>query len=414
VPPRIIDQRIGRGAVLEQAVNEAVPELYGKALEEHEVFALGQPELEITKLDDGKELAFTAEVDVRPSFELPDLNGLAVTVDDTEVTPDQVEEYLGSLRERFASLKGVERPVAGGDFVSIDLAASVDGEPVEDAQASGISYEVGSGSMLDGLDEALIGLSAGETATFTADLAGGTLAGAAADVQVTVNSVKVKELPVLDDDFAQSASEFDTIGELRAGTRQQLEQMRKTGQAGQARERALDAVLDQVDIPLPERVVDAEIEQRRHNLDDRLEQAGMTMADYLEGSGQTADGIEEQFDTDARKSIKAGFILDKLAVQEELGVESPELNSYITQQAYRLGVTPDQLAQQITESGQVNSVVADVLRTKALTLIAERATVHDESGNLVDITAITRGAEDAAADGDGEAAGAEADQDGPA
>jgi trigger factor len=251
VPQSIIDQRVGRGAVLEQAVNEAVPELYGKALEEHEVFALGQPELEITKLDDGKELAFTAEVDVRPSFELPDLDGLAVTVDDTEVTPDQVEEYLGSLRERFASLKGVERPVEDGDFVSIDLAASVDGEAVEDAQASGISYEVGSGSMLDGLDEALAGLSAGATATFTANLAGGTLEGAEADVEVTVNSVKVKELPVLDDEFAQSASEFDTIGELRAGTRKQLEGMRKTGQAGQARERALDAVLELVDIPLP-------------------------------------------------------------------------------------------------------------------------------------------------------------------
>jgi trigger factor len=402
VPPRIIDQRVGRGAVLEQAVNDAVPQLYGKALEEHEVFALGQPDLEITKLDDGKELAFTAEVDVRPSFELPDLDGLAVTVDDTEVTPDQVEEYLGSLRERFASLKGVDRPVEDGDFVSIDLAASVDGEPVEDAQASGISYEVGSGSMLDGLDEALIGLSAGDAATFTADLAGGTLEGAAADVQVTVNSVKVKELPVLDDDFAQSASEFDTIGELRAGTRKQLEGMRQAGQAGQARERALDAVLDQVSIPLPERVVDAEIEQRRHNLDDRLQQAGMSMADYLEGSGQTADGIEEQFDTDARRSIKAGFILDKLAVAEELGVESSELNSYITQQAYRMGVTPDQLAQQITESGQVNSVVADVLRTKALTLIAERATVTDESGNPVDITAITRGDEAGEDEGDGE------------
>jgi trigger factor len=417
VPPSIIDQRVGRGAVLEQAVNEAVPELYGKALEEHEVFALGQPDLEITKLDDGKELAFTAEVDVRPSFELPDLDGLAVTVDDTEVTPDQVEEYLGSLRERFASLKGVERPVQDGDFVSIDLAASVDGEPVEDAQASGISYEVGSGSMLDGLDEALVGLSAGESATFTANLAGGTLEGAEADVQVTVNSVKVKELPVLDDEFAQSASEFDTIGELRAGTRKQLEDMRRTGQAGQARERALDAVLDQVDIPLPERVVDAEIEQRRHNLDDRLVQAGMTMDDYLQGSGQTADGIEEQFDTDARRSIKAGFILDKLAVQEELGVESNELNSYITQQAYRMGVTPDQLAQQITESGQVNSVVADVLRTKALTLIAERATVTDASGNPVDILAITRGEADAdaeddsAADTDAEVESGGADQD---
>ena len=386
VPPRIIDQRVGRGAVLEQAVNEAVPQLYGKALEEHEVFALGQPDLEITKLDDGKELAFTAEVDVRPSFDLPDLDGLAVTVDDTEVTPDQVEEYLGSLRERFASLKGVDRPVEDGDFVSIDLAASVDGEPVEDAQASGISYEVGSGSMLDGLDEALTGLSAGESATFTADLAGGALEGAAADVQVTVNSVKVKELPVLDDDFAQSASEFDTIGELRAGTRKQLEGMRRNGQAGQARERALDAVLEQVDIPLPERVVDAEIEQRRHNLDDRLQQAGMTMADYLEGSGQTADGIEEQFETDARRSIKAGFILDKLAVAEELGVESSELNSYITQQAYRMGVSPDQLARQLTDAGQVEAVAADVLRSKALGIVAERATVTDESGRPVDVS----------------------------
>jgi trigger factor len=394
VPPRIIDQRVGRGAVLEQAVNEAVPELYGKALQEHEVFALGQPDLEITKLDDGKELAFTAEVDVRPSFELPDLDGLSVTVDDTEVTPDQVEEYLGSLRERFASLKGVERPVEDGDFVSIDLAASVDGKSVEDAQATGISYEVGTGSMLDGLDEALLGMSAGEETTFTAELAGGELAGVAADVQVTVNSVKVKELPILDDEFAQSASEFDTIGELRAGTRKQLEVMRKSGQAGQARERALDAVLEQVDMPLPERVVEAEIDQRRRSLKDRLEQAGMTMADYLEGSGQTVATIEEEFESDARKSIKAGFILDRLAVQEELGIESAELNSYITEQAYRIGVTPDQLAQQLTENNQLNSVVADVLRSKALTLITERATVKDETGRTVDVAAVLRGATD--------------------
>jgi trigger factor len=393
VPPRIIDQRVGRGAVLEQAVNEAVPELYGKAIQEHEVFALGQPDLEITKLDDGKELAFTAEVDVRPSFELPDLDGLSVTVDDTEVTPDQVEEYLTSLRERFASLKGVERPVEDGDFVSIDLAASVDGEPVDDAQATGISYEVGTGSMLDGLDEALLGMSAGEQKTFTAELAGGELAGLDADVQVTVNSVKVKELPILDDEFAQSASEFDTIGELRAGTRKQLEVMRKAGQAGQARERALDAVLEQVDMPLPERVVEAEIDQRRRSLNERLDQAGMAMADYLEASGQTVATVEEGFESDARRSIKAGFILDRISVSEDLGIESAELNSYITEQAYRIGITPDQLAQQLTENNQLNSVAADVLRSKALTLIAERATVKDESGRTVDIAAALAGPE---------------------
>jgi trigger factor len=220
IPPRVIDQRGGRAAVLEHVVNDVVPEFYGKALEENEVFAISQPDYEVTKLDDGKELAFTAEVDIRPNFELPELNGLPVTVEDADVKPEQVEEYLNALRERFASLKGADRPVQDGDYVSIDLSASVDGEPVEDAQASGISYEVGSASMLDGLDEALPGMSQGDTKTFTTELAGGKLAGQDADVTVTVHSVKVKELPELDDDFAQSASEFDTIGELRAGTRE--------------------------------------------------------------------------------------------------------------------------------------------------------------------------------------------------
>ncbi len=262
-PPQVIDKRIGRGAVLEQAVSDAVPKLYGKALAEHDVFALGQPELEITKLDDGKELTFTVEVDVRPRFEIPDLDGMPVTVDDADVTPDQVEEFIGALRERFASLKGADRPVADGDYVSIDLSASADGNQVEDAQASGISYEVGSASMLDGLDEALAGMSAGDTKTFTAELAGGKLAGRQADVTVTVHSVKVKELPALDDEFAQSASEFDTLGELRAGTREQLAAMRRAGQAKQARERALDALLARIDIPLPQNLVDQEIKLRR-------------------------------------------------------------------------------------------------------------------------------------------------------
>jgi trigger factor len=313
----------------------------------------------------------------------------------------------------------VERPVENGDYVSIDLAASVDGEAVEDAQASGISYEVGSGNMLDGLDESLIGMSAGDTTTFTSELAGGQLAGMAADVQVTVNSVKVKELPVLDDEFAQSASEFDTIGELRAGTRKQLEQMRRAGQAGQARERTLDAVLAQVDIPLPDSIVEAETQARRDSLESRLSQAGMNLDAYLEGSGQTAAQLEEEFEADARRSVKAGFILDKIAVDEELGIESDELNAYITEQAYRMGVPPNQLAQQLTENGQINSVVADVLRSKALTMITEQATVTDETGRSVDIAEAFRGgaAGDDAEAGDDAQAGAEleaGDQDGDA
>jgi trigger factor len=411
VPPRIIDQRFGRGVVLEQAVNDAVPQLYGQALQENEVFALGQPELEITKLDDGKELAFTAEVDVRPKFDLPDLDGLPVTVDSAVVTPDEVEEYIGGLRERFASLKAADRPVRDGDYTSIDLSASVNGEPVEDAQASGLSYEVGSGTLLDGLDEALQGMAAGESKTFSTELAGGEHGGEQAEVTVTVHSVKIKELPELDDEFAQSASEFDTLGELRAGTRSQLETVKRMQQARQARDRALEAVLAKIDIPLPDSLVQSEIDARRANLEEQLERAGATREAYLQSSGQTEQQLEAEMAEGARKSVKAGFVLDQLAQNENLNVEQDELNAYVIEQAYRMGVQPDRLAQEITEHGQIGSVIADVLRGKALNLITERVTVTDDAGKPVDVSAALRPdatAEEADAAEDAEDAEAEA------
>ena len=405
VPPRVIDQRVGRGAVLEHAVNDAVPELYGKALQEHEMFALGQPDVEITKLDDGKELTFTAEVDVRPKFDLPDIDGLPVTVDDADVTDDQVDEYLGALRERFASLKGTDRPVEAGDYVSIDLSASVDGNPVEDAQASGLSYEVGSGSMLDGLDEALPGMSSGDTKTFRTELAGGQYAGQEADVTVTVHSVKVKELPDLDDEFAQAASEFDTLDELRSATTAQLTAMRRGSQAEQARERALDAVLGQLDLPLPETLVREETELRERALDDRLRRSGLDRQAYLEAAGTTEEELDEQFGTDARRSVKAGFVLDKLAQAEELGVDQNELSAYVTEQAYRMGVAPDRLAKELTDRGQLGSVVNDILRSKAMTLLSERAAIKDESGRTVDLAALRQAAQAGAGDGEPDDAG---------
>jgi trigger factor len=405
VPPRVIDQRVGRGAVLEHAVNDAVPELYGKALQEHEMFALGQPDVEITKLDDGKELTFTAEVDVRPKFDLPDIDGLPVTVDDADVTDEQVDEYLGALRERFASLKGTDRPVEAGDYVSIDLSASVDGNPVEDAQASGLSYEVGSGSMLDGLDEALPGMSSGDTKTFRTELAGGQYAGQEADVTVTVHSVKVKELPDLDDEFAQAASEFDTLDELRGATTTQLTAMRRGSQAEQARERALDAVLGQLDLPLPETLVREETELRERALDDRLRRSGLDRQAYLEAAGTTEEELDEQFGTDARRSVKAGFVLDKLAQAEELGVDQNELSAYVTEQAYRMGVAPDRLAKELTDRGQLGSVVNDILRSKAMTLLSERAAIKDESGRTVDLAALRQAAQAGAGDGEPDDAG---------
>ena len=405
VPPRVIDQRVGRGAVLEHAVNDAVPELYGKALQEHEMFALGQPDVEITKLDDGKELTFTAEVDVRPKFDLPDIDGLPVTVDDADVTDEQVDEYLGALRERFASLKGTDRPVEAGDYVSIDLSASVDGNPVEDAQASGLSYEVGSGSMLDGLDEALPGMSSGDTKTFRTELAGGQYAGQEADVTVTVHSVKVKELPDLDDEFAQAASEFDTLDELRSATTDQLTAMRRGGQMEQARERALDAVLGQLDLPLPDAFVREETDLRERALEDRLRRSGLDRQAYLDAAGTTEEELAEQFDTDARRAVKAGFVLDKLAQAEELGVDQTELSAYVTEQAYRMGVAPDRLAKELTDRNQLGSVVNDILRSKAMTLLAERAAIKDESGRAVDLAALRQAAQAGAGDGEADDTG---------
>ena len=387
VPPRVIDMRIGRGAVLTEAVNDALPEFYSKAVQEAEVFVLGQPEVEITQLEDGKELSFTAEVEVRPKFELPDLSTLTVTVDSAEVTPDDVDEYLTSLRERFASLKGVQRAAEDGDFVTMDLSASVDGELVEDAQATGLSYQVGSGEMLEGLDEALTGLSAGESATFNTELAGGEAAGQEADVTVTVQSVKMRELPELDDEFAQLASEFDSLDELRDDTRNQLERVKKLQQATQARDKAVDALIDSIEIPLPEKFVEHELTHARENVDNQLVQMRLSKDDYLKSLEKT----EEEFDADlveqSERSVRVGFVLDEVARAENLSVTQAELSYFVADQAQRMGISPEFFARQLTESNQIGVAITEVLRGKAATLTAERVTVTDDKGETIDVKA---------------------------
>jgi len=387
VPPPVLDNRVGRDVILGQAVNDAMPDLYAKAIAEGDVYAIGQPELDITKMEYGQDLTFTVEVDVRPKFDLPDLGSLAVTVDDTLVSPDEVAEYLGSLQERFASLKAVQRPVENDDYVSIDLSASVDGKSVEDAQASGLSYQVGSGSLLDGLDQALIGMSAGDSSTFSTELAGGEFAGRQADVTVTVHSVKTKEVPGLDDDFAQLASEFDTLGELRADTRAQLERMKSVQQVVQARDRALDALLDKIDIPLPEAVVQQEIDHNRDSILEQLDRAGATMDGYLEMTNQTQEQFELDLQRRARRAVKITLVLDQLATEEELSVDEAELSDYITRQAEQIGVSPDRLARQLADSDQIAATLGEVRRRKAMNLIAERVKVTDTSGHPVDVTA---------------------------
>jgi trigger factor len=388
VPPRVIDQRFGRAMVLEEAVNEALPEFYGKAVQENAIDVLGRPEVDVTKFEDGEQLTFTAEVDVRPDFELPDYRGLDVTVEDAETSDEDLDQQMQALLERFATLKGVDRAARDGDFVSIDLSATIDGESVEDLSAKGLSYQVGQGSLLDGLDQALIGLTAGESAVFPTALVGGDHAGQDAEVTVTVNSVKERELPELDDEFAQTASEFDTLDELRDDLRTRFDRMRRLEQGVQARDRALEALLAKVDVPLPEGVVQSEIESRQHALAHQLEQAHMSKEDFLAAEGNSAEEFDADIDKRTRDALTAQFVLDKIVASEQLSVSEQELTEHIVRTASRYGVGPDQFAQQVVQAGQVPVLVSEVVRGKALALVLESANVVDASGRPVDLEAL--------------------------
>jgi trigger factor len=395
VPPRIIDQRIGRGAVLEEAVNEAIPQFYGQAVDEAEVRVLSQPDIEVTHFADGEQLSFTAEVDVRPKLELPELEGVPVTVDDVVVTDADVDEQVNGLADRFATLTTVERPTESGDFVTIDLSLTADGEPVEDGVATGLSYEVGSGSLIDGLDSALVGLSAGESAEFDAPLAGA-YADKAGRASVTVKAVRVKQLPEINDDFAQEASEFDTLEELRTDLRNRLERVRRLEQGMQARDRLLESLLAKVEIPLPERVVQAEIDARANNLDQQLQANGLDLETYLESQHETLEEHETHTKADVERDLRTQFLLDAIATQKELAIEEAELTEYIVRRAGRLGVTPDAYATQLVNTGTVPLAVADVLRGKALGQVLEQAAVTDASGREVDLKQLEQDATAAA------------------
>ncbi|MEV0300387.1 trigger factor [Streptomyces prasinus] len=386
VPARVIDQRFGRGAVLEEAVNDALPKFYTDAVNEAELNPLGQPEVDITELKDGETLNFTAEVDIRPTIEIPDYSGIEVEVDAVEVTEEDVDKAVEELRERFASTAPVERAAEDGDVVTIDLEAKVEGEVLEDGIANGVSYTIGSGELLDGVDAAVTGLSADQEATFTSELKGGSAAGKEAEVTVRVTQVAKRELPELDDEFAQMASEFDTLEELRADSRKRLENMKQYDQATQAQERVLDKLLELVEVPVPEKLLEDEINTRKHNLEHhQLGQMGLDLEKYLEIQGKTA----EEFDTETReaavKGIKTQFVLDQLVNQEKLNVNQEELTEHLMRRAASSGMSPDQFAQAVVEGGQVPLLVGEVARGKALASVVEKATVKDTNGEIIDL-----------------------------
>ncbi|MEU8863302.1 trigger factor [Streptomyces umbrinus] len=386
IPARVIDQRFGRGAVLEEAVNDALPKFYTDAVNEAELNVLGQPEVDITELKDGETLNFTAEVDVRPTIEIPDYSGIEVEVDAVEVSEEDVDKAVEELRERFASTAPVERAAEDGDVVTLDLEAKVDGEVLEDGVASGVSYTIGSGELLDGIDDAVKGVEAGGEATFASELKGGSAAGKEAEVTVKVTQVAKRELPELDDDFAQLASEFDTLEELRGDSRKRLENMKQYDQATQAQERVLEKLLELVEVPVPEKLLEDEINTRKHNLEHhQLGQMGLDLEKYLEIQGKTAEEFDTETKEAAVKGIKTQFVLDELVNKEKLNVNQEELTEHLMRRAASSGMSPDQFAQQVVEGGQVPMLVGEVARGKALAVVVEAATVKDTNGELVDL-----------------------------
>lgn len=374
VPPPIIDQRVGRGEVLNHAVSEGIDKFYREATRDEKLRPLGRPQADIAQWPDEKtfsgDLLLTVEVDVRPDFALPKYDGLKLEVDGVEVTPDEVETELENLRTRFGTLVTVDRPAKTGDFVTLDLVARIGGSEVD--TASNVSYELGSGELIEGIDEALDTLTAGESTTFSSQLLGGDHEGEAAEISVTLLSVKERELPEADDDFAQIASQFDTIGELRADLREQLEKSKAFGQAVQARDKIVDVLLEKVEIPVPQQLIDDEVHRHLEN------------ENRLEDDAHRAEVAEA-----SEKTFRSQILLDAIAEQEEVKVSQNELTSYLVQGAAQYGMEPAEFIQVLDQNNQIPAMVGEVARSKALAVVLSKAKVVDPKGKAVDVSAFT-------------------------
>ncbi|GAY15399.1 trigger factor [Mycobacterium sp. shizuoka-1] len=383
-PAKLLEARIGRGAVLEQVVNDALPSRYSEAVVATEVTPLGQPEIEVTKIEDGEELVFTAEVDVRPDIELPDLSSLKISVEPIEINDEEVDAELESLRARFGTLKGVERPAQTGDFVSIDLSATVNGEELPDAATEGLSHEVGSGQLIDGLDEAIVGLAEGESKVFTTKLAAGEHAGEEAEVTVTVKSIKERELPEADDEFAQLASEFDTIEELRENLVEQVKRVKRIHQAEKIRDNALELLLETTEVPLPEAIVQAQVDQTVHNAIHGLDHDEAKFAEALEAEGSSREKFDAETREAAEKAVKTQLLMDAIADDLDIQVGQNDLTERLVLMSRQYGIEPAQLLQILQQNNQLPAMFADVRRGLTVAAVVEAATVTDTDGNVVD------------------------------
>ena len=370
IPAAMIDQRIGRGAVIDEAINSALPEFYGQAAREHKVAVIGRPEVDVKEFVDKDKLVFTVEVDIRPEVKLPDFSKITIEVDDVKVEDSDVDEQIESLRTRFGTLTTVEREIKMGDFATLDMTAFIDGAEVDGGQANDISYEVGSDKMIDGLDEILVGMKAGDVKQFETQLVG-QQEGEKGEVKATVKAVKERELPPVDDAFAKLASEFDTLAELKADFIVRLERVKKMEQGAQARDRLVEKLLADNEIPVPDNLVELEVN------------------DHLEGEGRMEDAEHRaEVDGQVRASLKSDFLLDAIVQAEDVQITEIELTEYLVRTSQRYGMAPQQFAEELQKAGQIQQLVAEVTRAKALASVLGRITVKDASGNVIDLEAL--------------------------
>ncbi|VXC14545.1 Trigger factor [Microbacterium sp. 8M] len=388
VPAPIIDQRVGRGAVIEHAVNEGLDAFFREATLEHNLRIVGRPSAEVVEWPSEKDfsgdLKVEVEVDVRPEIEVPSLDGITLTVDAVEADDAALDAELDRLRARFGTLVPVDRPVKAGDFVELDLVAAIDGAEID--RAEGVSYEVGSGELLEGIDDAIESLTAGEDTTFRSKLVGGDHAGEEAEVSVTVKAVKERELPEADDDFAQIASEFDTIGELRDSLRESVSQQGVFTQASAARDKLVETLLEQIDIPVPPQLIEDEV----HN--------------HLEGEGRLEDDEHRAEVTEAStKQFKTQVLLDAIAEDANVQVSQDELSQYLIQSAAQYGMAPQEFVEALQSANQLPVLVGEVARNKALAVALGKVTVVDSNGKPVDLTGFVAVEDEAGDDQAGEA-----------
>jgi len=370
VPAAMIDQRVGRGAVLDEAINAALPTFYSQAAKENDVLVIGRPNVDITELKDNEKLSFTVEVDIRPEIALPDFAQIKIEVDDVVVTDSDLDKQIESLQIRFGTLTTVEKTVESGDFVSIDLLATDGGKEIDGGSAKEISYEVGSASMIEGLDEALIGLKVGESKSFETALVG-MPESQKASVQVTLKAVKKRELPPLDDAFAKLASEFETLAELKADLSNRLKRVKELEQGAQARDLLVEKLTSTVEIPLPAEIIEAEVN------------------DHLEKEGRLADDKHRaEVNEEVKATITREFLLDSIVKAEAVSVNESELTEYLVRASSRYGMSPDQFIKEVSQAGQITTMVAEVARAKALAQVLGKVKIVDKSGKQVDIQAL--------------------------